>query len=64
MSRNWREDDFDSFERHKSSSRGRKHDRREKRHDSKHHLRDIKDMVNNGEELDDDELFRDLEDEE
>lgn len=52
MSRDWRESgDFDKFDRKKVSSNGRKHERRDKRHDTKHHLRDLKDMVNGGEDI-------------
>lgn len=52
MSKNKNGDDFD-FDDHRPSPNGRKKDRREKRHDAKHHMRDIKDMVNGGEDIDD-----------
>ena len=63
MSKNWKDNDtFDSFDRGHSSSRGRKHERRGNRHERKHHLRDLKDMVNGGEDIDED-LMDDLEEE-
>ena len=52
MSRDWRDGgDFDKIDRKKVSSNGRKHERREKRHETKHHLRDLKDMLNGGEDI-------------
>ena len=64
MSRNWKDNDFDGFDKKRVSPRGRKSDRREKRHDSKTHLRDITDMVNGGEDIEVDDMIRDLEEEE
>lgn len=62
MSRNWKDsNDFDGLDRFRPSPNGRRHSRREKRHESKNHLRDIKDMVNNGEEVD--EIMENLEEE-
>lgn len=51
MSRDWRDGDFDKIDRNKVSPNGRKHERREKRHETKHHLRDLKDMLNGGEDI-------------
>lgn len=51
MSRNWNDEDFGRMEDHRPTPNGRKKDRREKRHDAKHHLRDLKDMVNGGEDI-------------
>jgi hypothetical protein len=63
VSRNWKDTgDNDPFAGGRSSSRGRKHERRGHRHESKHHLRDVKDMVNGGEDIDED-LMNDLEEE-
>lgn len=63
MSRNWQEGgDFDMFDRSKVSSNGRKHERREKRHSTKNHLKDLKDMVNGGEDIYD--AMEDINDEE
>jgi hypothetical protein len=63
VSKNWKDvGGSDPFDKGHSSSRGRKHERRGHRHESKHHLRDLKDMVNGGEEIDED-LMDDLEEE-
>lgn len=62
MGRKWNENDFDSLDKKHPSSRGRKQERRGERHDAKHHLKDLKDMVNNGEDMDD--LLDSFEDEE
>lgn len=64
MSRNWNDHDFDSFDKKRNTAKGRKSDRREKRHDSKTHLRDLKDMANGGEDIEVDDIIRDLETEE
>lgn len=61
MSKNWRDDDLDGYEKRHASSRGRKHERRGHRHESKHHLKDLKDMVNSGEDIEIDEIMDDLE---
>lgn len=54
MSRRWNdESDFDGLDSKHPSSRGRKQERRGQRHDRKHHLKDLKDMVNGGEDIDD-----------
>lgn len=64
MSRKWSDNDFDPLDRPHASSRGRKHERRGERHDRKHHLKDIKDMVNNGEDVEVDDIMDTFEDEE
>lgn len=64
MSRKRSDNDFDPLDHHHASSRGRKHERRGERHDRKHHLRDIKDMVNNGEDVEVDDIMDTFEDEE
>ena len=51
MSRNWNDEDFGRMEDQRPTPNGRKKDRREKRHDAKHHLRDLKDMVNGGDDI-------------
>lgn len=52
MSRDWRDgEDFNKIDQSKVSSNGRKQERREKRHETKHHLRDLKDMLNGGEDI-------------
>jgi uncharacterized coiled-coil DUF342 family protein len=63
VSKNWKDSEFDDLDRRHASSRGRKHERRGQRHDSKHHLKDIKDMVNNGEDIEIDDLIDDLDEE-
>lgn len=64
MSKNWKDKDFDGLEKRQPSSRGRKHERRGTRHESKHHLKDLKDMVNGGEDIEIDSIMDDLEGEE
>lgn len=51
MSRNWNDEGFGRTEDQRPTPNGRKKDRREKRHDAKNHLRDLKDMVNGGEDI-------------
>lgn len=63
MSKNWKDNDFDGGEKRQASSRGRKHERRGVRHDSKHHLKDLKDMVNSGEDIEIDSIMDHLESE-
>lgn len=63
MSRKWSDNDFDPLDRNHASSRGRKHERRGQRHDRKHHLKDLKDMVNNGEDVEVDDIMDTFEDE-
>ena len=63
MSRKWSDNDFDPLDRTHASSRGRTHERRGQRHDRKHHLKDLKDMVNNGEDVEVDDIMDTFEDE-
>ena len=45
------DDIFNGADGFKPTPNGRKKDRREKRQDSKHQLKDLKDMVNGGEDI-------------
>jgi hypothetical protein len=62
VSRDWNDSYFDSFDQKKVSPNGRKQERQKKRHETKHHLRDLKDMLNGGEDIYD--AIDDLDDEE
>jgi hypothetical protein len=62
VSRDWHDSDFDGFDRRKISPNGRKQERQKRRHETKHHLRDLKDMLNGGEDIYD--AIDDLDDEE
>jgi hypothetical protein len=64
VGRKWSDNDFDPLDRKHPSARGRKQERRGVRHDRKHHLKDLKDMVNNGEDVEVDDIMDTFEDEE
>lgn len=51
--------DYDGY---RATSSGRKKDRRDRRHDSKHHLNDIRDLANSGKDFDD--LIEEIEEDE